>query len=110
MNAELNNAKQRLRSAHERAIQPAPRLEAAKARLRSTAAGFDRMGDEIVRHLGMAELADWVSQDPWKAIFAATAGGFFAGKLKDNEVLLLSLLLRLLDLVSAESRKPPPGG
>jgi len=112
MNAELDSAKERLRYAasRERSADRKPGVDEAKARLRVAAARFDQVGDEIVRHLGVTELAGWVKEDPWRAVVAAALSGFFAGSLKESEVVLLSLMLRLLDLSSAEIRKSPGSG
>ncbi|MGR9046119.1 MAG: hypothetical protein ACU83N_12545 [Gammaproteobacteria bacterium] len=109
MNSGVRNAKERLRNAaaYQRSKQPIPQLDIAKARLRLTASCFDQAGDEAVRHLGIAELTGWVKKDPWRALFIAATGGFLAGKLKESEVILIGLMLRLFDLISAENPKPP---
>jgi hypothetical protein len=107
VNAGIEGAKQRFRQVATRGPKdkPAAGVEEAKTKLRLTAEGFDQIGDELIRHLGMAELRVWVKKDPWRATLSAAVGGFLAGNLRESELLLLSLLLRLLDLTGFEARR-----
>lgn len=98
MSADLEGAKQRLRHVAVRGRMERRRLGLAEAKekVRSASANFDRAGDELMRHLGAEELSAWVVQEPWRATLSAAASGFFVGKLKDSELLLVGSLLRLL--------------